>query len=359
MLAQSSDGLEILRLWDETGDSFELKIPKSPAGESELALELQVLKALKPFSDKLPFSISEYVGQTKDFDGTKAILFTLLGGNQPDLAKLGPGNFSRTFAEAIAAIHSLPLGAIRDAGLPEYDSSSILHSKVTELDRVAASGRIPAILLSRWEAALEDVGLFRFHPATTHGAISSETALVDGQNVVAIGGWGNVSIADPAEDFRWLAGGGLPSTFDDAMIHYRSIRSGADENIAQRATLYSELELATWLIHCAKSGDEAATKQAEDMIEDLRSHLEAGNLRALTASSFVGLAATTTLLSEITSSQAVVTEEASIDSAEEVDVFEEIFETNESEMAPDDAEFLDSDSGQSEPNSETSPDELF
>lgn len=359
MLAQSNDGLEILRLWDESGESFELKIPKSPAGEGELALELQVLKALKPFVTKLPFSISEYVGQTNDFDGTKAILFTLLGGNQPDLGKLGPGDFSRTFAEAIAAIHSLPLGAIRDAGLPEYDSSSILHTKVSELDRVAASGRIPAILLSRWEAALEDVGLFRFHPATTHGAISSETALVEGQNVVAIGGWGNVSIADPAEDFRWLAGGGLPSTFDDAMIHYRSIRSGADENIAQRATLYSELELATWLIHCAKSGDEAATKQAEDMIEDLRSHLEAGNLRNLTASSFVGLATTTALLSEITSSQTIVTEAQVIDSQakdapEEVAAFEEIFETEESELDP-----TDSESTEPESQTETSPDELF
>mgnify|MGYP006195618185 CR=1 FL=1 len=39
MLAQSSDGLEVLRLWDESGESFELKIPKSPAGEGELALE--------------------------------------------------------------------------------------------------------------------------------------------------------------------------------------------------------------------------------------------------------------------------------------------------------------------------------
>jgi len=259
------------------------------------------LKALKPFMQNLPFSISGYVGQTKEFDGTKAIVFTLLGANQPDLGKLGPGNFSKTFAQAMAAIHSLPLGTIRDAGLPEYDSSSILHAKVSELDSVASSGRIPAILLTRWESALEDVGLFRFHPATTHGSISSETALVEGQEVVAIGGWGTVSIADPAEDFRWLAGGGLPSTFDDAMIHYRSIRTSADENIAQRATLYSELELATWLVHCVRAGDPVAIKHAEDMIEDLRSHLEAGNLRDLKASSFVGLATTATLLSEMTS----------------------------------------------------------
>jgi macrolide phosphotransferase len=306
LLAQPTETLEILRLWDESGDSFELKIPRTPNGESELALEQAVLKALKPFASELPFQISEYAGQTRDFDGTKAIVFTLLGGNAPDLAKLGPGPFSTTFGNAMAAIHNLPLGTIRDAGLPEYDSATVLHSKVAELDKVAGSGRVPAILLTRWERALEDIGLFRFHPTITHGAISGDAVLIENQQIVGLNSWGSVGIADPAEDFRWLAGGGLPSTFDDAMIHYRSVRPSADENIAQRATLYSELELATWLLHCISTGDASAIKQAEDMIEDLRGHLEAGNLRDLTATSFVGLVTGTSLLSEITSDQAEV-----------------------------------------------------
>lgn len=363
LLAQPTDTLEILRLWDESGDSFELKIPRTPNGESELALEQAVLRALKPFAAGLPFQIPEYAGQTRDFDGAKAVVFTLLGGNSPDLAKLGPGNFSRTFGTAMAAIHNLPLGTIRDAGLPEYDAATVLHSKVAELDKVAGSGRIPAILLNRWENALEDIGLFRFHPTITHGAISGDAVLIEAQEVVGLNGWGSVGIADPAEDFRWLAGGGLPSTFDDAMIHYRSARPSADENIAQRATLYSELELATWLLHCVSAGDAAAIKQAEDMIEDLRSHLEAGNLRDLTATSFVGLVTPTSLLSEITRDPATTEVEASQDEpafsdefTQENDIISDQSEQSlEEALGFDEPDSTNDSSGQQDPKS----DELF
>ena len=349
LLAEPTSTLEILRLWDESGDSFELKIPRTPNGESELALEQAVLKALKPFASSLPFHIPEYAGQTRDFDGAKAVVFTLLGGNSPDLAKLGPGNFSRTFGKAMAAIHNLPLGTIRDAGLPEYDSTTVLHSKVAELDKVASSGRIPASLLSRWESALEDIGLFRFHPTITHGAISGDAVLIENQEVVGLNDWGSVGISDPAEDFRWLAGGGLPSTFDDAMIHYRSEKPSADDNLAQRATLYSELELATWLLHCLGGADAGAIKQAEDMIEDLRGHLEAGNLRDLTAASFVGLVAQTSLLSEITSEQAATGSQAALEetSAQEFATQNDWDSEENIDQAPNDQDLIDEESEES------------
>ena len=288
--------VEILRLWDAEGVSFELKIPATGNGVSELATELSVLRALKPVAANLPFEVPNQVGQTQDSDGTKAVVFTLLGGSSPDLSRLAPGVFSKSFAQSMAALHSLDTSTFVDAGLPTYDSTALLHQKVQELDQMAATGRIPAPLLSRWESALEDIGLFRFHPTVVHGSISSETVMIEGQQVVGIVGWNSLSVADPAEDFRWLSGGALPSTFEDALIHYRALRPNADENLAQRANLYSELELGSWLLHCLEVGDVEQIKQAEDLLTELKDNLEAGNLKDLTATSFVGLAAASTII---------------------------------------------------------------
>ena len=127
--------------------------------------------------------------------------------------------------------------------------------------------------------------------------------MINGQQVVGLTNWNSLSIGDPAEDFRWLSGGALPSTFEDAMLHYRAARPSADENFAQRAMLYSELELGTWLLHCLAVGDAEQIQQAEELLAELKDNLEAGNLKDLTATSFVGLAAAAAIIPAATPTQ--------------------------------------------------------
>lgn len=345
--------LETLRLWGADGASYEFKIPATSRGVTELATEQMVLRTLRPMAARLPFEIPQALGQTQDADGAQGVLFTLLEGNSPDLSRLGPGPFSKTFAEALAALHSLPSEPIADVGLPQYDSAAILHQKVSELDKMAATGRIPAQLLSRWEQALEDVGLFRFHPSICHGAISSESVLVNGQSVVGLTEWNSLSVGDPAEDFRWLSGGALPSTFEDAVLNYRASRPNADENLAQRAMLYSEVELGTWLLHCLSVGDPAQIKQAEDLLIELKENLEAGNLKDLTATSFVGLAATSAILPIAMPTQEIEIAKESGSDPEFEDVSETIAEPDFFEEFAAEAVPAESDL------TETSPDELF
>ncbi|MEY3587334.1 MAG: hypothetical protein RJB32_630 [Actinomycetota bacterium] len=299
--------IEVLRLWDAEGQSYELKMPASAAGVTELATEITVLQALNQAKLNLPFAIPNQVGQTQDFDGQRAVLFTLLGGSSPDLSRLGPGAFSKSFAEAMASLHNCETQPIIEAGLPSYDATTVLHHKVQELDRMAATGRIPAALLSRWETALEDIGLFRFHPTLTHSAINSEAVLVENQQVVGVTGFNALCVGDPAEDFRWLASGAVASTLDDALLHYRAARPQADENLAQRAILYSELELGSWLLHCLSIGDSEQIKQAEDLLNDLKENLEAGNLKELTATSFVGLAVASSIIPQAMPTQPIET----------------------------------------------------
>jgi macrolide phosphotransferase len=350
----SNPDVETLRLWSADGQAFEFKMPANAAGISELATEQMVVQSMRRLASKLPFEIPEALGQTRDSDGTTGVLFTLLEGSNPDLSRLGPGPFSKSFGEALAALHSLPVEAIADSGLPQYDSAAILQQKVAELDRMAATGKVPAQLLSRWEQALEDIGLFRFHATITHGALSSDAVMINGQQVVGLTNWNALSIGDPAEDFRWLSGGALPSTFEDAMLHYRAARASADENFAQRAMLYSELELGTWLLHCLAVGDAEQIKQAEELLAELKDNLEAGNLKDLTATSFVGLAAAAAIIPTATPTQEFAA----------IEVVEEAEELADEELTAasifDEVAGIDSEApAEGDQNTEPSPDELF
>jgi macrolide phosphotransferase len=287
---ETNPDIDQLQLWDQDGVSYQMLIPATPAGESEVAIELQALKIIEPHQEFLGIDTPRLIGQSMDSDGAGALLLTLLGGETTDLAKYAPGLFSKSIGEVLARIHNLSPDIIREAGLLEYDAASILRHKVAEIDNIAQTGRVPAALLSRWEAATEDIGLFRFHPTVTHGNVSQETVMVSAQKVNGLSGWSSLKVGDPAEDLRWLTGGALRTTLEDTILNYRAARETADENISQRAQLYSELELGSWLVYCIAKKDEKEISQAEDMIAELRDQLESGNLRSLRASSFAGIA---------------------------------------------------------------------
>ena len=287
---ETNPDIDQLQLWDQEGASYQLLIPATPAGESEVAIELQALKIIEPHQELLGIEAPRLIGQSMDSDGAGALLLTLLGGETTDLAKYAPGLFSKSVGEVLARIHNLSPDIIREAGLLEYDAASILRHKVAEIDSIAQTGRVPAALLSRWEAATEDIGLFRFHPTVIHGNVSQETVMVSAQKVNGLSGWSSLKVGDPAEDLRWLTGGALRTTLEDTILNYRATRETADENISQRAQLYSELELGSWLVYCIANKDEKQISQAEDMIAELRDQLESGNLRSLRASSFAGIA---------------------------------------------------------------------
>jgi hypothetical protein len=208
--------------------------------------------------------------------------------------------------------------------------------------------------------------MFRYHPTVIHGGLSKEHLKLDGQRLVGMTGFENLRISDPAEDLSWIVGAGLPSTVEDALLHYRAARPTADENLIQRATLYSELELGSWLAHCVEQGDEDAIAQAEDLISELRDQLEAGSLKPLRAASFVGLVAGATILPEVTNSMPVISEPESFDSvasgvvsADEQTFEEEVFEERSTEEPTTETLDVSSIFDSAEKKSEPNPDELF
>jgi aminoglycoside phosphotransferase (APT) family kinase protein len=280
--------LDALQLYDEAGEGYELIVPLGVAGLAEQAQLMAGLRAITMAAELLPFAVPHFVGQTSDSD-QPAILLTMLDGQRPDLSKYAPGDFSSSVGEALAAIHNLDPAVVTQAGLPQYDSARILQGKVTDVDLAAATGKVPPALLGRWEEALENVGLFRFHPCVVHGSISDQSIYVQGTRVTGLAHWSTLAISDPAEDLKYLAGGALPSTFEDALLNYRARRLTGDENIAQRASLYSEIDLASWLTNCIQLGDENLIAEAQSMLEDLAQQLSVGALKPLRAAGLIGL----------------------------------------------------------------------
>jgi aminoglycoside phosphotransferase (APT) family kinase protein len=221
-------------------------------------------------SDGHTLQILEYVyGASVQLDSIRA--------SDPELRSVGL---------AIAAIHSLSLEKIRQSGVPELSSNDVRESRIAELDRAAATGRVPATLLQRWEAALEDLDLFRFQPTVVHGNLVTGSILeLDGE-VSGIINWASLRIGDPAEDFVSFAANLDQEPLDAVKFAYFEGRDEADANLAQRATLYSELAFANYLVSSLKAGHTDDVEWAVSELESVAASVNDGSARVLSTVRF-------------------------------------------------------------------------
>jgi aminoglycoside phosphotransferase (APT) family kinase protein len=269
-----------------TGEHYVVRIANTQSAGTEQEVELQALRALgNEGRAALPFKITSLIGETKDDKGARALIFDFVYGSPVDVATVsGDSDLARNIGLAIAAIHKLPLTTVENAHLPEFQPEDILKARTAELDRFAATGKVPPILLSRWEAVLEDPSLFRFQPTVVHGALNGDTVLEeDGRQVAGILAWSSLKISDPAEDLSWILGSENDPFADAVLAAYTANRPGVDSSIRQRAVLYSEYERARWLMHGVNKGDQSIIDDAVEMLDTLAQDVEAGVIGRLTA----------------------------------------------------------------------------
>ena len=284
----SSGNFDSAIITDDQGEHYIVRMPNSPAAGTELELELKVIKSLSSFGSRLGFEVPKPIGETRDQVGNRVMVFKFVYGNKIDADRVAPAsNLSNAIAKSIAAIHSLPLELVQSAGLPEFSPAENIRARVAELDRAAQTGKVPSVLLSRWEQALEDVTLFRYQPCVIHGALSGDSMLEQDQQISGVIDWKNLQINDPALDFAWLIPSGNQELVDAVLLNYQLARSGADAHIAQRATLYSELELAKWLLHGYAKRDASVVEDAVEMLQSLAEQAVAGELLPLTQAQLV------------------------------------------------------------------------
>lgn len=294
----SSGSFDSALLTATTGEHFVVKLPSNATASTEQATELRVLQALSPQSRaSLPFEIPQVMGESRDLSGHRAMLFKFIYGDSTNPAQLAAGSrLADSVARSIAAIHSIERSVVENTGLPNLTISESLNLRVAELDRIAATGRVPAILLSRWEAALEDVSIFHYQNCVIHGGLSSDAVLSFDDEVTGVLNWASMRIGDPAEDLAWVFGTGLHENNDALLRSYLSYRSVVDHGFRARATLYSELEIGRWLLHGVNRSDTSIIEDAVSMLTVLSDDVRSGALSKLTATTAVTAAGYSTLI---------------------------------------------------------------
>jgi aminoglycoside phosphotransferase (APT) family kinase protein len=269
-----------------TGEHYVVRIANTQSAGTEQEVELQALRALGASGrEALPFKITNLIGETKDDKGARALIFDFVYGTPINVGAVsGESELARNIGLAIAAIHKLPLTVVENAHLPEFQPEDILRARTAELDRFAATGKVPSALLSRWESVLEDATLFRFQPTVVHGALNGDTVLEeDGRTVAGVLAWSSLKVSDPAEDLAWILGSENDPFADAVLAAYVANRPGVDNSVRQRAVLYSEFERARWLMHGVNKGDQSIIDDAVEMLTTLAEDVEAGVIGRLTA----------------------------------------------------------------------------
>ena len=271
-------------LTSEDGHQALLKSPKTVSASTKIGTEVRALRVLKPVT--LPFQISALLGESSAKAERKAYLFDYVAGREVNLDSLKPEDpLVAAIALAIAKIHSIPTSVVSDAGLPEYQPAQSVRERVAEFDRAMDTGKIHRDLLERWQVALLDINLFRYQPTVVHGSLRSQYLLTNGSEITGITDWSNLSINDPAVDLSTLYGQASPEVSAAITLAYEGYLR-ADKNLRQRANLYFELSLASFLLVSTESGDEADIASAEQMLANLLADLHQGLLPSLAPTEF-------------------------------------------------------------------------
>ena len=262
----------IIGVIDTQGRHWEVHEARTDAVGASLEAEAEVLRRIGRVVDdgRLSFDVPRVAGSLRQKDAHIQVRSHVEGKPIPvETLRPGPG-MSAGLGKALGEIHELAMTVISEAGMPVYDAEEVRRRWLSLLDDTAATGRTPPALLGRWEQALEDTALWRFRPTVVHGALAEENVLVAGGTVVAVRGWSQAHVGDPAEDLAWVYSSAPVDCLDSIEDAYDIARSeGVDRHLRERAELVSELSLARWLLHGVRTGDKPVINDAVAMLEDL------------------------------------------------------------------------------------------
>lgn len=261
-------------------DEFIVRVPRTQSAEVQQSAELLGLAALTEGSrEALPFLIPESLGMTRAGD-TRAVVTTFIDGGRFDSEDLAEDSLLiQPLAQAIAAIHQLPLSVAQQGGLPIRTAQDLRLHATRVIDRAEATRLVPQTILARWKHVVESSELWDFEPSMVHGSLDADQLRVSDDEIIGVVGWSEIAIGDPASDIAWLLNAG-PEVLDAVLARYAALRDrGSLVQLRTRAALYHELEIARWLLHGTESHDETVTNDAVRMLDrlvDQVGHLGAG-----------------------------------------------------------------------------------
>ncbi|MDQ1059436.1 macrolide phosphotransferase [Arthrobacter globiformis] len=259
-------------LLDAEGKRWRVRSPRHAEASTRLETEFLVLRAFAPaIRAELPFLMPTVAGTVRQQDLTTFVYSHLHGATRTvEELTAGPPQLAKEIGTALAAIHDLPRALVSNADLPSYTPNEFRQRRLNELDQAATTGKIPALLLRRWEHAMEDVSLWRFNPCVVHGDLHEDNLLVEDHRVTAVTGWTDLRIGDPADDLAWLVASNEHEFVDAVVKHYTAKRRDAPDNhLLRRAALSAEFALAQYLVKGIAAADADMIAEAEGMLSTL------------------------------------------------------------------------------------------
>jgi len=251
----------------EDGRDLLVRLPRSRQADTRIRAELAGLAALTAGArSRLPFSVLTPEGAAT-YGPTRAVVTDYPAGAPLERDALGEHpRLGTAVGRAIAEVHRLPSTIVTDAGLPSAGPEESKRQAASVVARAEATGLLPAIVQSRWLAALDDTDLWQFQP-TVIGGLDVESFHIEGEAVATVTGWHGLAIGDPASDLAWLS---QDERAADAVFGgYAAVMGGGDRRLRGRAAFFAELELARWLLHGQELRDQGIVDDAVDMLTTL------------------------------------------------------------------------------------------
>lgn len=253
---------------DDQQRRWVVRAPRRTAAAVALDVEARLLPLLGRY---LPVPVPQPAGRAALPEGGECLVHPYLPGRPIRVDDLGAGSaLAAQVGRTIAAVHEIEPRALDDAGLATYTAEEYRLRRLSDVDRAARTGQVPAPLLARWERALEQVAHWRFATTPVHGDLAPEHVLVDGGTVSGVIDWGEACVADPADDLAWVVATTDADVLDTVVEAYAMGRSEApDRHLVDRARLAGELALARWLLGGVAADDASVVDRASERLRDL------------------------------------------------------------------------------------------
>lgn len=256
--------------WDyfvlDVNDELIFRFPRRPDVLKQLEWEIEILPML---ADVLPVRVPkfEYVATPESGEPAKFVGYQKILGSGLDAQKLERSgsrvSVARSIGEALSALHSMPLGGLKDHPMSQNPDPRNLEGWRNSYNRLfefAQENVFPR--LSRdterrekqtWCDFLLDNRNFNFSPVFVHQDLNSEHVITDYERGTLAGiiDWGDCGIGDPALDFVGLARGMGEDFALEVLDHYRCPSAG----IMSRARFYDAIVPYHYIKFGLESGD--------------------------------------------------------------------------------------------------------
>lgn len=258
---------------DTEGNHWVVCTPLTDQAGAGIQAQMTLLRILHRAREKgfLPFDVPLPVVNKRQDEEQRVLVHPEIRGDSGSWDSMASSNMQTTsMARAIAALHELPAEAIEFTGLPTYSVAEVRARLISLLDEAAAATPLPPNLYDRWEAALDDISLFRFQTVPVHGDLGPDSFICSGNVVFAMSAFASAHLGDPAEDLAWIMTCPDERVREVFLDAYRSSRTGvADLHLVARAQLWSELAILRWLLHGTRSEDREIVEDAKGMLDEL------------------------------------------------------------------------------------------